>query len=115
MVFSIYGILRWKQMKSKKQIPVYLDIAGLVLSLAILSIAILNTSFNSPYNIIETVAVFFLIVANLLTAKEIAACWYFWIIGDILFAVFLWHAKVYGMFAIQFIFLGLSIWGIFEL
>ncbi|MDF3001382.1 MAG: Nicotinamide mononucleotide transporter [Bacillota bacterium] len=66
------------------------------------------------YNIIETMAVFFLIIANLLTAKKMRSCWYFWIIGDILFAVFLWHAKIYGMFGVQFIFFGLSIWGLVE-
>ena len=114
MLFSLYGILRWKQMKSKKQIPVYLDIIGLALSSAIVSVAIWNTSFNSPYNVIETTAVFFLIAANLLTAREMASCWYFWIIGDILFAIFLWHAKVFGMFTLQFVFLGFSIWGLYE-
>jgi nicotinamide mononucleotide transporter len=114
MLFSLYGIVRWKQMKSKKQISVYLDIAGLALSLAIFSIAIWNTSFNSVYNIIETMAVLLLIVANLLTAKEMTSCWYFWIIGDILFAIFLWHAKVFGMFTLQFVFLGFSIWGLYE-
>jgi nicotinamide mononucleotide transporter len=114
ILFSLYGILRWTEMKRKKQIPIFLDIIGLVLSLLILSIAIWNTSFNTMYNIIETMAVFFLIIANLLTAKKMRSCWYFWIIGDILFAVFLWHAKIYGMFGVQFIFFGLSIWGLVE-
>ena len=114
ILFSLYGILRWKQTKSKKQISVYLDIAGLALSFIIFTIAILNTSFNSVYNIIETMAVVLLIVANLLTAKEKVSCWYFWIIGDILFAIFLWHARVFGMFGLQFVFIALSFFGLYE-
>jgi nicotinamide riboside transporter PnuC len=101
-------------MESKKQIPVYIDIIGLALSLAAISIAIWNTSLNSTYNVIEILAVIFLIVANLLTAKEMTSCWYFWIIGNILFAIFLWHTRVFGMFTIQFIFLGFSIRGLYE-
>lgn len=114
IMFAVYGILRWSHFKRKKPVPVFLDIIGVVLSIVILSIAIWNTSFSSIYNIIETLAVFFLIIANLLTAKERRSCWYFWIIGDILFAVFLGHAKIYGLFGIQFVFLGLSLYGLFK-
>jgi nicotinamide riboside transporter PnuC len=81
ILFSLYGILRWTQLKRKKPIPIYLDIIGMALSIVILSIAIWNTSLNTIYNIIETIAVFFLIIANMLTAREMRSCWYFWIIG----------------------------------
>lgn len=114
ILFSFYGIIRWNQINNKKSIPSYMDYIGIAISLAITSIAIINTSFNNLYHVIEVIAVVILITANLLTAKEKSSCWYFWIIGDILFAIFLFHAKVYGMFIIQFVFLGLSVWGLFE-
>jgi nicotinamide mononucleotide transporter len=114
ILFAVYGIYRWKYIKSKKKFPSYMDYIGMALSLVIISIALFNSSFQDAYSVIEIIAVIFLITANLFTAKEKAICWYFWIIGNILYAIFLLHAKVYGIFLIQFIFLALSIWGLYE-
>lgn len=114
MLFSIYGILRWKYKRNDKQFSYFLDVAGLSMSLMIILIALFSSSFRGFYDLIEIASVVFLITANLLTAREKVVCWYFWIIGDITYAIFLFHERIYGMFIIEIIFLALSFRGLYE-
>lgn len=114
ILFSAYGILRWQLEANKVSIPVCLDYVGAIIALTIFATTILKSSYINLYSYIETIASGFLITANWLTARESPSCWYFWIIGDILFAVFLWNSKIYAMFVLQFVFLLLSFWGLQE-
>jgi Nicotinamide mononucleotide transporter len=114
MLFSIYGILRWNYKNKDRQSPLLLDAAGLSVSLIIILIALFNSNFKGIYDIIEIASVVLLITANLFTAREKVICWYFWIIGDITYAIFLFHESIYGMFIIEFIFLVLSFRGLYE-
>ena len=114
ILFSLYGILRWRYNKKNKKLNSFIDNLGLMISLIIISFAFVNSSFQNIYDVIEILAVILLITANLLTAKEKSYCWYFWIIGDLLYSLFLFHEKVFGFFIIQIIFVFLSFWGLYE-
>lgn len=112
MLFSIYGIVRWQLDDKKKQVPGYLDYLGALISFTIFVITVFNTRFINVNNYIEPFAAFFLIAANWLTARKNYICWYFWMIGDILYAIFLWNSRIYAMCMLQFIFLVLSVLGL---
>ncbi len=114
ILFSIYGITRWLLEKRNKQIPKYLEYTGGTIALLILLIAIVNTKFTNIYNFLELCAICLLVVANWLTAKKINSCWYFWMIGDAVFAVFLYNKAIYATFFTQIVFCILSVWGLWE-
>lgn len=114
ILFSVYGIVRWQFDEQQKQVPGYLDYFGILISLTIFIVTVFNTRFININSYIEPFAVFFLLIANWLTARKNYVCWYFWMIGNSFYAIFLWNSKIYAMFVLQFIFLALSLLGLLE-
>jgi nicotinamide mononucleotide transporter len=112
--FAIYGVVRWHMEDKQKKVPSYIDCFGVIISLAIFVVTVFNTRFINFNSYIEPIAAFFLITANWLTARKIYICWYFWMIGNILYGIFLWNSNIFVMCLLQFIFFALSILGLLE-
>jgi nicotinamide riboside transporter PnuC len=113
ILFSIYGMIRWRFEKNQKTPSQLLEYTGILLSLFTFSVAVLNTRFIDFNHYCELIGVCFLVAANWLTSRKDDRCWYFWMIGDIIFAIFLWNKQIYATFVAQAVFFALSIWGLF--
>ncbi|HEY8464023.1 MAG TPA: nicotinamide mononucleotide transporter family protein [Bacillota bacterium] len=114
ILFSIYAVIRWQLAKKQRLIPGSLEYVGGFLSLLAICIAILNTEFIDITNYLELVGVILLIIANWLTARQAVSCWYFWMMGDLIFASFLWNKQIYATFTAQVVLFIFSFRGLLE-
>jgi len=111
ILFATYAIFRWRVESRAQHLPDYWERVGTVLALFIFIYTLLATRFTTAIAYFEFAAVSSFIVANWLTAKKQRFCWLAWIAGNSLFAPVLWEKHLYGMFAVQFIFIAMSLWG----
>ncbi len=110
-VFALYGIARWRRESRGLTVPRGLDHAGALLAVAILAGTIAATRFADWTSWVELAAIGGSILANWLTALKLIGCWPVWIGTNVLFGLLFWHLELPGLFAMQFVYGGLSLAG----
>jgi nicotinamide mononucleotide transporter len=110
-VFAVYGIARWYLQEHRRNVPGWLDHAGLGLAVLIFIFTVALTEFVDWPSYVEFSAVALSILANWLTAMKVIWCWAVWISTNVLFATLFWHFELWGLFSMQFVYGALSVVG----
>jgi nicotinamide mononucleotide transporter len=113
-VFALYGIGRWRRERHGDRLSGGWDHGGTALALGIFALTVVATSFAGWPSWVEFAAVALSILANWLTAMKLVWCWPVWIATNALFAVLFFHAELWGLFTMQFVFAALSVVGLRE-
>jgi nicotinamide mononucleotide transporter len=106
-----YGIARWRLQARGTPVPDWLEHAGSAVAVLIFAATVAATSFSAWPDYVEFAAVALSILATWLTALKRVWCWPVWIATNALFAVLFWHYALWGVFAMQFVYAGLSVVG----
>lgn len=112
IIFAAYAFWNWYCQQKARPFAHWLEYLGNSIVAAALLLALIMTSFRSLNAYLELVAVVLFLTANWLTARKQISCWYFWIAANSIFAIFLWLTGSYAIFASQFVFIALAIWGL---
>lgn len=112
ITFAAYAFWRWYCQQKPRPFARWLEYLGNTIVVAALLLAVSMTEYNNLNAFLELVAVALFLAANWLTARKQMACWYFWIAANSVFAIFLWRTGSYAIFASQFIFIALAVWGL---
>lgn len=112
IIFAAYAFWRWYCQQKSRPFSRWLEYLGNAIIAVALLLALAKTSFSSLNAYLESAAVVLFLTANWLTARKKISCWYFWIAANSIFAIFLWRTGSYAIFASQFVFIALAIWGL---
>jgi nicotinamide mononucleotide transporter len=106
-----YGIARWRLQARGTAVPGWLEHAGAGIAALIFVATVGLADFAEWPSYVEFAAVALSIFATWLTAMKVIWCWPVWIATNVLFAVLFWHHALLGVFAMQFLYAGLSLVG----
>lgn len=116
LVFGIHGLWLWRleHRRDHQGRPFHEAAwyqAGWILSLAIFAFAVSVTDFVNGWTWFQLVIVGLSLLANWATTRKWMWSWPVWLVVNSLQAVYFWHFGLWGLFALQFVLLAMSVQG----
>jgi nicotinamide mononucleotide transporter len=115
-IFGVHGLLLWRLEHGRDAVGRPFNErawynAGWILSLGIFGYTIAITDFVDRWAWTQFVIVSTSLVANWATTRKWAWSWPVWISVNVMQAVYFWHLRLFGQFALQFVLIAMSLYG----
>ncbi|RIH85452.1 Nicotinamide mononucleotide transporter [Calidithermus terrae] len=119
LIFGVHGLYLWhlERRRDAGEIrfnePLWYSVTW-VASLAIFAYTVAVTDFSQAWNWVQFGAVSLALVANFATTRKWAWGWPVWIGVNAVQAVYFQHLGLWGLFGLQFVLAGMSVYGWLE-